>query len=157
MQPLRRCHPGLALIIARIALEKSNEWLLSANLLALSVTLYDCSFINFAGLIATYNVEHSFEMTGQGTKLDAWYLRSLGPGALPPLDRFLEHQGKTVAAGDLPYRKLAGRLGQDEASYRAGQENWRAWSFRDWRLNRYLDRGGPFVVPQGFEPFVPDR
>ncbi|TIM61793.1 MAG: DUF4173 domain-containing protein, partial [Mesorhizobium sp.] len=37
---------GLALIIARIALGKSNEWLLSANLLTLSATLYACSFIN---------------------------------------------------------------------------------------------------------------
>ncbi|TKD12946.1 MAG: DUF4173 domain-containing protein, partial [Mesorhizobium sp.] len=55
---------GLSLIIARIALEKSNEWLLSANLLTLSMTLYACCFINYAALIANYNVEHSFEMTG---------------------------------------------------------------------------------------------
>ena len=50
---------GLALIIARIALGKSNEWLLSANLLTLSATLYACCYINFAALIANYNVDHS--------------------------------------------------------------------------------------------------
>ncbi|RUU28791.1 DUF4173 domain-containing protein [Mesorhizobium sp. M6A.T.Ca.TU.002.02.2.1] len=148
---------GLALIIARIALEKSNEWLLSANLLTLSMTLYACCFINFAALIANYNVEHSFEMTGQGTELDFWYLRSLGPDAWPALDRFLEHQGKTNAASVSSYRELARLLGQDEAHYRARQENWRAWSFRDWRLLRTLDTRIPFVVPQGSEPFVPGR
>ncbi|TIQ01990.1 MAG: DUF4173 domain-containing protein, partial [Mesorhizobium sp.] len=47
--------------------------------------------------------------------------------------------------------------GQDEARYRAAQENWRAWSFRDWRLLRTLDTAIPFVVPQGSEPFAPGR
>ena len=148
---------GLALIIVRIALEKSSEWLLSANLLSLSVTLYACSFINFAVLIANYNVEHSLEMTGQGIRLDVWYLRSLGPGALPALDRFFEHQSKTVATGDPSWPELAALHSQDEVRYRARQENWRAWSFRDWRLLRHLDTTGPFVVPDGSEPFAPGR
>ncbi|TIW73295.1 MAG: DUF4173 domain-containing protein, partial [Mesorhizobium sp.] len=58
---------GLALIIARIALGKSSEWLLSANLLTLSATLYVCCYVNFAALIANYNVDHSYEMNGPGT------------------------------------------------------------------------------------------
>ncbi|TGT34937.1 DUF4153 domain-containing protein, partial [Mesorhizobium sp. M8A.F.Ca.ET.167.01.1.1] len=69
---------GLAFIIARIALTKSGEWLLSANLLTLSATLYACCFVNFAALIANYNVDHSREMTGQGVPLDGWYVRDLG-------------------------------------------------------------------------------
>ncbi|MER9018446.1 DUF4173 domain-containing protein [Mesorhizobium sp. M0898] len=148
---------GLVLIMARIAREKSNEWLLAANLLTLSATLYACSFINFAALIANYNVDHCFEMTGQGTQLDVWYLRSLGPGALPALDRFVQHQSRTVSAEDASIRELAGWYAQDEARFRAGQENWRGWSFRDWRLNRALDRRGPFVVPPMSEPFMPGR
>jgi hypothetical protein len=148
---------GLALIITRIALEKTSEWLLSANLLTLSVTLYACSFINFATMIANYNVEHSFEMTGQGLPLDACYLRSLGPGALPALDHFLEHQASTPTAGDPTWRELASLHAQDEVRYRTAQENWRARSLRDWRLLRTLDRRGPFVVPDGAEPFVPGR
>ncbi|MER9774277.1 DUF4173 domain-containing protein [Mesorhizobium sp. M0220] len=148
---------GLALIIARIAFEKSNEWLLSANLLTLSMTLYACCFVNFAALIVNYNVEHSFEMTGQGTELDFWYLRTLGPSAWPALDRFLEHQGRTNAASVSSYRELARLLGQDEARYRAGLENWRAWSFRDWRRLRALDTRIPFVVPPMSEPFMPGR
>lgn len=148
---------GLALIIARIALRKSNEWLLSANLLTFSVTLYACCFINFAALIANYNVDHSLEMTGQGIPLDARYLHSLGPAAFPALDRFLDHQGRTAAADDPVLRQLAGLRGSDEGQYRAIQENWRAWSFRDWRLQRTLDTRGPVVVPQHIEPSGPGR
>ena len=43
---------GLVLIMARIMLRQSNEWLLGANLLTLSATLYACCFINFAAMIA---------------------------------------------------------------------------------------------------------
>lgn len=146
---------GLALIIARIALGKSNEWLLSANLLTLSATLYACCFINFAATIANYNVDHSLEMTGQGITLDAWYLRSLGPGAFPALDRFFDHQGKTPAAGAV--RELEGLRASDEDWYRTVQQNWRAWSFRDWRLLRYLDSKGSLVLPQPPQPSLPGR
>lgn len=146
---------GLALIIARIALGKSNEWLLSANLLTLSLTLYAGCFINFAALIANYNVDHSLEMTGQGISLDAWYLRSLGPGAFPAMDRFLDHQSR--AANNSVFRELAGRRGSDEDRYRTIQENWRAWSFRDWRLLRYLDSKGSLVLPQPSQPSLPGR
>lgn len=148
---------GLALIIARIALGKSNEWLQSANLLTLSATLYACSFINFAALIANYNVDHSFEMTGQGIPLDGWYLRSLGPGALPALDRFLMYQASTSTPDQPRQRELAVGRAEDEADYRGRQKNWRAWSFRDWRLLAYLDNRGPLVVPQASEPVVPSR
>ena len=148
---------GLALIIARIALGKSNEWLLSANLLTLSATLYACSFINFAALIANYNVDHSFEMTGQGIPLDGWYLRSLGPGALPAFDRFLMYQASTSTPDQPRRRELAVGRAEDEADYRGRQKNWRAWSFRDWRLLPYLDKRGPLVVPQASEPVVPGR
>jgi hypothetical protein len=146
---------GLALIIARIALGKSNEWLSSANLLTLSLTLYACCFINFAATIANYNVDHSLEMTGQGIPLDAWYLRSLGPGAFPAFDRFFDHQDKTPAAGAV--RELEGLRASDEDWYRAVQLNWRAWSFRDWRLLRYLDSKGSLVLPQPPQPSLPGR
>lgn len=128
---------GLALIVARIALEKSGKWLSSANLLALSLTLYACCFINFAALIASYNVEHSQEMTGQGVPLDSWYLRELGPAAFPAIDVFLA--GRDMAALDQAVAHVANARVADEAHYREAQKNWRAWSFRDWRLMRYLN------------------
>lgn len=140
---------GLALIVARIALGKSNEWLSSANLLTLSATLYACCFINFAALIANYNVDHSLEMSGSGTPLDAEYLRSFGAVALPALDRYYMHQTGhlTTWVADL----------QMADDYIAEQKKWRAWSFRGWRLTRVLDNRGPLVLPPPSQPSMPDR
>ena len=128
---------GLALIVARIALGKSNAWLSFANLLALSVTLYACCFINFAALIAHYNVEHSREISGQGVWLDFDYLRGLGPQALPATDEFLARS--PGAAVDPAQIRLANDRNRAEEQHRYEQGYWRAWTFRDWRLRRYLD------------------
>ncbi|TJX24865.1 MAG: DUF4173 domain-containing protein, partial [Mesorhizobium sp.] len=72
----------------------------------------------------------------------------------PALDRFYDRQGKTADAGAVG--ELARLRGIDEGWYRSLQENWRSWSFRDWRLLRYLDSRRPIVVPGVAEP-VPDR
>ncbi|TPI11938.1 DUF4173 domain-containing protein [Mesorhizobium sp. B4-1-1] len=144
---------GLALIVARIALQKSGEWLLSANLATLSATLYACCFVNFAATIANYNVDHSLEMTGKGVPLDIWHIRSLGPSALPALGRYFEHQKKTFpdrAVGDGP-DAIA------EFRYRTEQKNWHAWGFRDWRLLRTLDKHGALANPAVTEPYAPGR
>jgi hypothetical protein len=127
---------GLCLIIARIALAKSNKWLFCANLLALSATLYACCFVNVTALIARYNVEHSLEMTGQGVPLDTGYLRELGPHALPAIDAFLAGRD-TLLDPRLAY--VAADRANTEGWFRREQENWRAWTFRDWRLLRWLD------------------
>jgi hypothetical protein len=92
-------------------------------------------------------------MTGQGIPLDAWYLRSLGPDAFPALDRFFDRRRGTANAGAVG--EMARLRGVDEGWYRSLQENWRSWSFRDWRLLRYLDNRRP-IVPSVAEP-VPDR
>ncbi|MER9919547.1 MULTISPECIES: DUF4173 domain-containing protein [unclassified Mesorhizobium] len=143
---------GLALIIVRIALGKSNEWLLSANLATLSATLYACCFINFAAAIANFNVDHSLEMTGDGTPIDTEYLRSLGAAAMPALDRLYMHQfGNQTTC-------LADQMMIDDTI--AEQKQWRAWSFRGWRLLQVLDKRGPLVLPpptQPSQPSVPDR
>jgi len=140
---------GLALIIARIALGKSSEWLLSANLLTLSVTLYACCYVNFAALIANYNVDHSLEMSGSGTPLDAEYLRSFGAVALPALDRYYMHQ-----TGHLTTWVVDLQMADD---YIAEQKKWRAWSFRGWRLAKVLDNRGPLVLPPPAPPSQPSQ
>jgi hypothetical protein len=131
---------GLALIVTRIAFHKSNEWLAAANLLTLSATLYACCFVNFAAMIAAYNVAHSQEMNGGGHNLDIVYLSSLGPAALPAIDRLLVETGR-------PYEGAAAVLYQQRgflaARHRRQMIDWRAWTFRKWRLSRYL-RENPF-------------
>ena len=70
---------GLLLIVARIILRRSNNWLIHTNLIALAATLYLCSLINFAAVIADYNVSHSHETSGKGVQIDMNYLVQLGP------------------------------------------------------------------------------
>ncbi len=135
---------GLLLIVARIALRRSNRWLILCNLATLTLAAYICTFVNFSALIADYNVAHSKEISGQGVNLDFCYLVRLGPQALPAIDRYLQH---ARGAGDAPQGTDSSRLAHmDERRarlvdiQRAGLSSWRGWSFRSWRLQRYLDR-----------------
>lgn len=121
---------GLVLIVARIVLNRSNGWLVRANLVTLTATLYACSLINFAAIIADYNVSHSREATGKGVSLDMNYLLSLGPQALPAIDRALTLRGldpTLVSRRDC----LVEQQVKDTAF-------WRSWGFRSWRLQRAL-------------------
>jgi hypothetical protein len=119
---------GLVLILARIALGRSNDWLVGANLVSLVVVLYACAFPNFARVIADFNVAHSAEMGGGGPALDRAYLYSLGTDAIPAVD------------------VLAGRNSLAPHGWRETQstvlvermKDWRGWNFWDWRLVRYL-------------------
>jgi hypothetical protein len=126
---------GLLLIVARMVLDRPNSWLVGANLFTLTIVLYCCAFINFPWVIATYNVEHSREVSGQGALLDFYYLTSLGPQALPAIDRYLRH----------PMRIQSYFNGQRDGVVqrrRRELDGWRAWSFCGWRLDRYLDQTG---------------
>lgn len=122
---------GLLLIVARIALNRSNAWLIHANLITLTATLYICSLVNLAAVIADYNVSHSREASGKGVALDMNYLVSLGPQALPAIGKAMKLRGfdpNLVCRRD----SLVEQQRQDMAS-------WRAWGFRSWRLQRALD------------------
>ena len=123
---------GLLLMLIQIKLKKPNSWLVTANAVSLALVLYGCCFINAPRLIAAYNVEHSREIDGVGSKLDLKYLFSLGPQVLPVLESRLQH----IPALQ-PY--VAGfRSDQDIDAERRGPANWRGWGFRTWRLERYL-------------------
>jgi hypothetical protein len=122
---------GLIFILARIALERSNEWLVRINLTALFAALYLCSLTNLAAIVSDYNVTHSREAGGSGVQLDACYLSSLGPQALPALDKAIQI-GKFSPNLESRRDQLLERQSHDMAS-------WRAWSFRGWRLQRDLN------------------
>lgn len=131
---------GLVLIVARIALARTNGWLFSANLLTLSVTLYACGFVNFAALIADYNVDHRPPPDDPAVQLDTAYLAGLGPQAIPAIDRLLAADPDAVggAAGALARARTA-----LAAAHMAAMRDWRAWTFRDLRLMRYLEKSIP--------------
>lgn len=145
---------GLVAIVARIALGRSNRWLLSVNLLTLSATLYVSAFVNFAALIANYNVDHSRQMSSQGVPLDICYLESLGPAAFPAIDRYVAHR-RARNTVDTETASLARSRADRERWYREDLADWRAWTFRDWRLMRYLD-ATPAELPSG-GPTPPGR
>lgn len=121
---------GLVLIVARIILEQSNGWLVRMNLISLLATLYVCSLVNFDAIIADYNVTHSKEAAGKGVNLDLNYLYTLGPQALPALQRAALLPGITIR--DCGRGRLVSNQAADMAS-------WRSWGFRSWRLQRWLD------------------
>lgn len=128
---------GLVLIVARIALGKSNGWLLAANLATATVTLYVCGFINFAAWIAEYNVDHRPNPRDTTLRLDTEYLAELGPQAIPAIDRLLALDGRELG-GWRQY--LVGSRMRWTQSHTARMADWRGWTFRGWRLSRYLDQ-----------------
>jgi len=131
---------GLVLIMLRIAQGRSNEWLIGANLKVLAVVLYGCALVNFAGLIASYNVDH--DRRGNGLRPDFEYLLSLGPDAIPALDKYAGRLDRGGAATVLH--------SADEMAHRHARamRDWRAWSFRGERLNRYIETRGFARLPE---------
>lgn len=125
---------GLALIAVRIIRNTSNAWLLGANGAALILTLYACCFINFPDMIARFNLAHCREVAGEGPHLDRYYLRSLGPSALPAIDAYRARFAEPLAPEhtiDALRQNLAARAP-------AATRNWRQWSYAAWQLERYL-------------------
>jgi hypothetical protein len=131
---------GLLLILIQIAGSRTSSWLVSANAASLALVLYGCCFINAPQVIATYNYEHCREIGGAGPNLDLRYLLSLGPQVLPILETRLQHI-------PLLQSYVAGlRLDLGIEAARTGRANWRSWSFRTWRLERYL-ANNPDTLP----------
>jgi hypothetical protein len=125
---------GLILIITRIHLQKSNGWLININSLSLYATLYLCCFVNFGGIIADYNIKHSREVTGSGANLDTYYLQTeIGALAIPALLWFEQHHPDNARVQDV--RTLRQSL---EAQVTNSMQNWRQWTFRDFRLSHSL-------------------
>jgi hypothetical protein len=131
---------GLLLILIRIVQRRSNGWLIRMNLITLASVLYLCRFANFAAIVADYNVADSHEMGGKGPTLDTEYLISLGAQAIPAIDRFLATRPDHPTQVSFDRNDLAGR-------HRWAVSSWRAWTFRSWRLQRYLAHNIPVTKP----------
>jgi len=100
--------------------------------------LYGCCFINAPWLVASYNVKHCREIGGTGPNLDLNYIASLGPQALLALEPHRKQVPALLSNMDLRFPRAR------DALARSG--NWRAWSFRTWRLERYL-ANNPDILP----------
>ncbi len=128
---------GLALIIFRIAFRRDSEFLINSNAVVMLSVLSLCSFANFSAYIAKFNVEHCFEISGRGTKLDVNYLRELGVDALPSIIWARDQLANNPKAEGLKLElsKLALETDQE---LRANIKDWRATTFRQFRLSNQI-------------------
>jgi hypothetical protein len=119
-----------ALIIAGLVFRKSNRWLFTWNAATATVVLYLCCFVNFADVIARYNIGHTWPMIWDGRLLDDDYVCGLGPHALPAIHKYEAVNGAFPCLNSGWYTTAL--------VYRA-PKTWRGWGVRDWRLEQYLD------------------
>lgn len=125
---------GLVFILLQIASRRSNEWLISMNLVTLATVLYLGAFFDSSGFIARFNVENSMEVGQQGPPLDIQYLASLGPSAIPAIDLYL-----SATSDDNDKRRFASFARQRLAArFEARSQDWRSWSYRAHRMENYL-------------------
>ena len=139
---------GLLLIFAKFLLDRGNTWLVATNLVAMATVLYVAGLVNVSALVGNFNVAAA----GPGKyALDVAYLISLGPNAIPAMDRaIMEHKrlGLSRDARSANSVDWLVRRRNDHAraqAYRA--MDWRAWSLRQYNLQRYLDTTRPVALP----------
>ncbi len=125
---------GLVLIECRIVFGKTGGWLVRTNLIALGVALYAWSLVDVRAVVANHNVDHSYEVMGTGVPLDRDYLCGLGPSALPAIERFVRHRdGRPDWRSE---RRLLSCAAKFRLTLAGNSQDWRAWSFRDYRLRQ---------------------
>lgn len=100
---------GLVLIAWQIRCERSNGWLLARLAVLGLTTLYLCSFVNFAHIVASHNIA-----------------RLKGPGE--PICE----TGYPVASSHAPSNAWC-------RTVRPRIDTWRDWDFRTWRTIGYLE------------------
>ncbi|AYG68445.1 MULTISPECIES: DUF4173 domain-containing protein [unclassified Rhizobium] len=121
---------GLFLILLRILLHRSNEWLTALSSVTLVITLYAAALADIPAFIARFNVAHSREISGEGIVLDLDYLAVLGPAAIPSLDTYL-----AALPADGNVRRVREVL---RWQHEARSLDWRSWTYRAARLDDYL-------------------
>ena len=137
---------GLLLIVAKIALGRTNKWLVMSNMAALSLVLWAVALTDIPSIIAHYNVRHAYEVAGHGVPLDLYYISELGPAAIPALDEYLATAASPNRDVSLLRDELASRVIQadfDTKDVHLFAQDWREWTWRQDRLQNYL-LGHPF-------------
>jgi hypothetical protein len=124
---------GLAWTVVKIATGRTNAWLIDVNLATAGIVLALCCFPNFERTIADYNVEQALS---SGHSLDVWYLRGLGPEALPALRRWWD-----AGRGSESDLEFAACVNDDFLhQLEARNTGWRTFS---WRRAALRDRVDP--------------
>ncbi len=148
---------GLVLVLWRILRDLPNRWLINANALALLVVLCGCSVVDFNGMIAWYNVQHSKEAAGHGPPLDLSFLEwQAGAEALPALAWYETH----ARMDDFARTEVRLARARMTASLVARQADWRQWTWRNHRLLKLEEaiqtrEIGKVMERDGWQPLEP--
>ncbi len=126
---------GLCWIIVRSILNKSNTWLINANVLTLLGVLYVTSFVNIGGIIAHHNVIHAREISGKGAFLDVPYLEGIGSAAIPALMIYSERL-KDPFSPSFPDQT---NLPAMHRTLQRDMDDLRRWTYSEYRLLKSLE------------------
>jgi hypothetical protein len=123
---------GLVLICWRVLTHRTNSWLVNMNAIATILVLVICCWMNFAGIIAQYNVRHAKEIDGSGAMLDVNYLEKIGVNSLPALDWYSRQLlQQSEAAGNAQNVRIhdvaMARIALQDILHNR-QNNWRSWT-----------------------------
>jgi hypothetical protein len=91
--------------------------------------------VDTRALIAWYNVDHSYEISGKGQRLDHYLIGDLGWTAMPALDWFLARAPEDRASdayADLRQMRAA------QADLAMHPADWQSWGWRLERLRQYI-------------------
>lgn len=110
---------GLGLVAVQILRDRPNLWLVTRCSALGLATLYVCSFLNFAQIIAAQNLARP--------DFDTGYVCSLGPMA---------HGALRAAVAAHPGLRIEHR-GPCAILVSPTVEGWRDWGFRSWQVSRY--------------------
>ena len=126
---------GLVLIVAKIVLGTSNRWLISANLVSLTLVMAVMAMVDVPALIASFNVHNAREMGGPGQSVDFYQMGLLGPAAIPALDDLLAH---ATFASNEDSKALSLLRGNMADQVQLAPREWQGWTWRDARLRDYI-------------------
>lgn len=130
---------GLGWISARLALKKSNRWLINACIVTWLFGLLAGSIVDVGARIAWFNVTNSRDVGGDGVPLDFRYLeRAVGASAIPALAWYEEQTDGNVGWSQRrkTVRRIRLALTQD---FEAELSDWRAWTLRRWLLAKRIE------------------
>lgn len=115
---------GLVLTLLQIHLGQTRVWLLRRCFVATLVTLYACCFVNFAEIIANYNLRH-----GDVASRDGYYICKLGTDAYPVIHAYELETNQQLCGRSMRYALNRNRI-----------DTWREWGFRRWRIQAYYQQ-----------------
>lgn len=119
---------GLLSICWHVLQRRSNRWLINSNLIASFLLLLVCGFVDGRAIVANWNVDRSIALPGH--EIDISYLASLGPTALPAMQRlYVSLPTNATVLSDLrPI--LVPRMSDLNIDLHWVQSDWRSWTLR---------------------------